>query len=214
MINNEDGQTSSIQSYASIRRVVLAHNLKSTKLHIVNKINTYEKRKLQRTRASKTNHSVAFVTSFESTHRRNLATRSVSRGPDGAQQSRPRRGAARHPVVTSQSASGPAAGGGGRRVRRRRRARRPVARSAARTGWTWRMLITPAGYPVFPEGPRWKSSRSNLARPLPTSIMGPPGAQADTGGTETGKETPPSWGPKKSPWINILEAAGHRRLTR
>lgn len=90
----------------------------------------------------------------------------------------------------------------------------PVARSAARTGWTWRMLITPAGYPVFPEGPRWKSSRSNLARPLPTSIMGPPGAQADTGGTETGKETPPSWGPKKSPWINILEAAGHRRLTR
>lgn len=61
--------------------------------------------------------------SFESTHRRNLATRSVSRGPDGAQQSRPRRGAARHPVVTSQSASGPAAGGGGRRVRRRRRAR-------------------------------------------------------------------------------------------
>lgn len=123
MINNEDGQTLSIQSYASIRRVVLAHNLKSTKLHIVNKINTYEKRKLQRTRASKTNHSVAFVTSFESTHRRNLATRSVSRGPDGAQQSRPRRGAARHPVVTSQSASGPAAGGGGRRVRRRRRAR-------------------------------------------------------------------------------------------
>lgn len=25
------------------------------------------------------------------------------------------------------------------------------------------------------------------------------GTQADTGGTETGKETPPSWGPKKSP---------------
>lgn len=102
---------------------LITSNRRNYTLSIKSTLTENEKRKLQRTRASKTNHSVAFVTSFESTHRRNLATRSVSRGPDGAQQSRPRRGAARHPVVTSQSASGPAAGGGGRRVRRRRRAR-------------------------------------------------------------------------------------------